>query len=426
MKAIWPVFILMIVTVPLAGEFKVYPFQDAFRVSLGPPVFFFFLLWMRRVPPVLSGLAVGIGVVLFRIAMDSGFDSGFSLGASFQVHYSVFFYYLTYAAVLAIAGLERYRRRPLLIGLLGTSAEILSNIAELSLRHSLLGGGTTWLYAGQIVLIAVIRSFFVLGFYHILTLRQVQLAGEQQKRQNERLLLMISNIYEETVQLRKTLQMAENITKDAYDLYKSLKPRGVPSESGELAGQALRISGLVHEIKKDNQRIYAGLAKVIAEESPADYMTPKEIGALAVRTNEKYADALGKAVSFLLQADEGLPPVHAYTTLSLLNNLAVNAVEAIREKGTVSVTLTGEGDWLEIRVADDGPGIPPAKRNVIFTPGYTTKYDASGKPSTGVGLAYVKEMTESLGGQVLLEDTAENGGTAFILRLPVSGISGKG
>ena len=42
------------------------------------------------------------------------------------------------------------------------------------------------------------------------------------KKQNEHMLMLISNLYEDAVHLKKTLQDAENITKKSYDLYKTL------------------------------------------------------------------------------------------------------------------------------------------------------------------------------------------------------------
>ena len=63
------IFICMLLIVPLAGEPRIHPFGNefsSFRVSFGSPMFLLFLLWLRNVPMAVSGLAVGIAVVLFR------------------------------------------------------------------------------------------------------------------------------------------------------------------------------------------------------------------------------------------------------------------------------------------------------------------------------------------------------------------------
>ena len=67
-------------------------------------------------------------------------------------------------------------------------------------------------------------------------------------------------------------------------------------------------------------------------------------------------------------------------------NLIINAIQAIREDGqiTVSAALTADGDQMEVRIADTGPGIPPDHIDSIFDPFFTTKTTGAG---TGLGLS---------------------------------------
>src|SRR5262249_7678484 len=66
----------------------------------------------------------------------------------------------------------------------------------------------------------------------------------------------------------------------------------------------------------------------------------------------------------------------------VLDNLIRNAVEAINGNGSIRVETDVLDRFLAIRVADDGPGIPPEVREKLFEPFFTTK--AHG---TGLGLA---------------------------------------
>ncbi|RMH37772.1 MAG: response regulator [Nitrospirae bacterium] len=108
----------------------------------------------------------------------------------------------------------------------------------------------------------------------------------------------------------------------------------------------------------------------------------------------------------------------------VLLNLIVNAAHAIAEvvspdgdqKGTITVSTRVDGEWIEIRVADTGPGIPPAIRNKIFDPFFTTKQVGKG---TGQGLAIAHDVVvKKHGGQITFE-TEVNQGTTFIVRLPL-------
>ncbi|MFY0545175.1 sensor histidine kinase [Brevibacillus sp. H7] len=419
------ILLLMLVMVPIAGELKFHPFNDDFRVSFGTTAFFFFLLWIRKIPSALNGMMAGIVVVLFRIGLDWLFADGFDISASYRLHLPAFFFYLTYGLMFSLLRINQYHHRPLLVGLMGTGAEIAANMMELALRSPVLDTVVTLPVMGQIAAIALIRSFFVLSFFNMIQLRQAKWMEEQQRIRNEHSLMMISNLYEESVQLKKTLQHVEEITRDCYELYRQLKETPAASGTG-FAQRALRIAGQVHEIKKDNQRIYAGLSKMISHENATDYMNIHDLIEIIVRSNQKYSRLLGKDVMFVTDISASPTDCHIYTTLSLLNNLVANAVEAIREQGTVSIAVVEDREWIEFRVRDDGEGISVKDKELLFKPGFTTKFDFSGKPSTGIGLSYVKELVESLHGTIAVEENTDGFTTVFIIRMPVSSLVQKG
>lgn len=113
----------------------------------------------------------------------------------------------------------------------------------------------------------------------------------------------------------------------------------------------------------------------------------------------------------------------------MLTNLLVNARDAMGGKGRIEVTLRHtrfteqecqvchtllQGDWLELGIADNGPGIDPDQQSRIFEPFYTTKSVGKG---TGLGLSMVSSAVERNGGHILL-DTAAGRGTRFRLLFP--------
>src|SRR5207253_2939545 len=96
-------------------------------------------------------------------------------------------------------------------------------------------------------------------------------------------------------------------------------------------------------------------------------------------------------------------------------NLVANAADAIGGKGTIRVRTSPardeKGGAVEIHVIDDGPGIPPAEREKIFTPYYTTK--ANG---TGLGLAIVQRIVTDHGGEITVREAIPKGAD-FVVRL---------
>lgn len=83
---------------------------------------------------------------------------------------------------------------------------------------------------------------------------------------------------------------------------------------------------------------------------------------------------------------------------------------------TVSLTTKKTGNSIEIRVADNGNGIPEKILDKIFQPFFTTKPTGQG---TGLGLSLSYDIVKSHGGALAVE-TKEGEGTEFIVRLPVN------
>jgi signal transduction histidine kinase len=126
-----------------------------------------------------------------------------------------------------------------------------------------------------------------------------------------------------------------------------------------------------------------------------------------------------------LDLDTHLPqiPGHPGALGQVILNMIINAVHAIKDRygdqpnGLIRIETAGNGDWVEIRVSDNGCGIPEHAQPRIFEPFYTTKDIGLG---TGQGLAISHSVIcEKHGGQ--LEFTTElNVGTTFTMRLPAT------
>ena len=118
-----------------------------------------------------------------------------------------------------------------------------------------------------------------------------------------------------------------------------------------------------------------------------------------------------KAHEPVLRADAG-------RLRQLLHNLIKNALEAIGdarkphiEVATCDIVENGQ-KWIELSVADNGPGLPAGFGERWFEP-----YTSSKQRGTGLGLAVAKKIAEEHGGSIRAENRA-GGGAVFVLRLP--------
>ena len=96
-------------------------------------------------------------------------------------------------------------------------------------------------------------------------------------------------------------------------------------------------------------------------------------------------------------------------------NLYRNAAEAMKGRGAIDVTVTGDGAGLAVTIADHGPGIPAELRQRVFEPYFTTKDDG-----TGLGLALVRVTLEAHRGTISVSETAGGGATFAIVFPPPS------
>jgi signal transduction histidine kinase len=102
----------------------------------------------------------------------------------------------------------------------------------------------------------------------------------------------------------------------------------------------------------------------------------------------------------------------------LLWNLVENAVRYTPPGGLIRLGMRREPDWVELTVADNGPGIAPEHLDHIFDRFY--RVDRARSRATGgagLGLAIVKHIAQAHGGSVSVESTVGQGST-FLVRLP--------
>ena len=117
---------------------------------------------------------------------------------------------------------------------------------------------------------------------------------------------------------------------------------------------------------------------------------------------------------------ETLPTVHASANQiqQVLMNLIMNAEQAMESRGRGVVTITASAasdNFVEVRVADDGPGIPKQAQGRIFEPFFTTKPAGKG---TGLGLSVSFGIVRDHGGTIDVKSEPGKGAT-FAIRLPV-------
>ena len=98
-----------------------------------------------------------------------------------------------------------------------------------------------------------------------------------------------------------------------------------------------------------------------------------------------------------------------------LESLVKNAIDALQGRsGTIILRVGAEQGMGEVRVIDDGPGVPKEIRRTLFEPGFTTK-----RGGWGIGLALSRRVVEDAHGGTLLLETTDKG-ACFLMRMPLA------
>ncbi|MGX9350493.1 ATP-binding protein [Shimia sp. W99] len=146
---------------------------------------------------------------------------------------------------------------------------------------------------------------------------------------------------------------------------------------------------------------------------------------------------VGERVSLILSNDPELPTIRADKRQleQVLMNLVVNARDAMPSGGEIRIlteklvlsmplerdrVTVPKGEYVSVRVADDGTGIAPDKLQKVFEPFYTTKRTGEG---TGLGLSTAYGIVKQTGGYIFVDSTIGIG-TTFTLLFPVHEFSG--
>ncbi|WP_420263797.1 sensor histidine kinase [Candidatus Magnetominusculus dajiuhuensis] len=122
-----------------------------------------------------------------------------------------------------------------------------------------------------------------------------------------------------------------------------------------------------------------------------------------------------KQIEFELEGDNAVIFVDSEQIERVFINLFLNAVEAMENRGVLSVSVENVDGMVKIRISDTGGGIPMEDVEKIFEPFFTTK-----DKGTGLGLAIVYNIVKKHDGDLKVESEPGRS-TTFVITLPTGG-----
>lgn len=405
--------------VGLTSVFFVHPFDNHFRFTFGVIVLSTLLLYFPKLPIILTAGLSGIVITATRIAIYVLSDaSQYDFYTATLLSLPAFCFYLIFGLLLYVLGVRKSIKNIPAIFFKLSLADFVSNILEIAIRLTFSISESVG-FLPSLVGVAILRSILTIyGYYALKRYRAFVLAEEHIKRYSQ-LIMIIAALKTEMYYLQKSSKDIEDVMARSFLLYQQLDShRSHAMMKEEIAGELLQIARDIHEVKKDYYRIMKGMEDMLTSAKRENGICISEILYMIEQNTIRFLHADTKKVTLTYSFTNDFRTNKHYAILSILNNLIINAIEACGENGRIRVSQLLQGDDVVFCVEDDGCGIDPKDMGLIFNPGYSTKHSAdTGKVSTGLGLAHVKNLTENLGGKVQVVSRLGKG-TAISVMLP--------
>lgn len=405
-------YIIPIISISLLGELYFYPFQGDFRFSVGVIALSLIILLKDDLKELTLGISASISVLLLRVFINSLSSSG-SLIELFAMDIPAAIYYFIFPLLAYLLSIRKNKDNPITTVPIIFFIDVFSNIIEAILRNTL-----DYKLFNYILLIALIRSLISYAIYIVFRNQEFIIRKKEHQKRYTQLNTIISNIQAETFYLKKSMKDIEDVMGKSHSLYEKNK------DNPEIKETALDIAREVHEIKKDYYRVLKGLENFVENFTENDSMKFKDIVYIIEDNINRYITQIDKDIIIEFKIKNDIFIKNYYLLFTILNNLIINAIDAIDVHGKISIKERIDDTHLFLNIEDNGEGIEEDTIDYIFSPGFTTKFNKlTGESSTGIGLSHVENIVKSLNGMIDVESKL-GAGTNFKIKIPLNLLRG--
>lgn len=405
--------------VSIGSQLYINVFSDDFIIALAVVIFGICLQIFPEINPIKLSILTGLCSPFFRCTvlwMNSG-DWNKSANAAlpdiiFYFCYGIIYYFLYYKKPL-----KNYT----LFWMTLVICDAMSNVAELTFMNGLSYVGPTIL--GTLFIIAMIRAVLILAVCLSIDGYKSLLAKEEHELRYKKLMVMASVLDSEIYFMKKSIVEIEDVMKKSFLLYRKTDNKDYPEELPVLT---LDIAKDVHEIKKGYIRVIKGLQDNFLSDIKITSLKIKDLVNILETDIEDLIKHKNKQIEFITKVHNVFIVKEHYILMSILRNLVVNAIDAIpnEKNGLIELSIlkkkVGDEEFYDFGIRDNGLGIKKEDLEIIFAPGYSTKFDKNtGDINRGIGLTLVKDLVErEFEGSITVE-SQEGVYTNFDILIPV-------
>lgn len=183
--------------------------------------------------------------------------------------------------------------------------------------------------------------------------------------------------------------------------------------SGELNTQQSEIVELLHDNSLQLQKLIEDLLNfnAISAKGPILNLQPIRLDEVVSEAINTYkVSMMARELTFRTKLGEVTILGDREKLRTVVDNLLSNAVKYSPDKGCIKVGLNSKSGYAVLDVLDEGPGIPQAQQQMVFTAFYQGKAaDAAPVKGSGIGLSIVREYVQAHGGRVAVMNKVKKG-----------------
>lgn len=256
-------------------------------------------------------------------------------------------------------------------------------------------------------------ALFEVMLYNIVAWVSGTLIEAERKRRKQ-----LKKAQEELIQANKYKVIGELATGIAHEIR---NPLGSIQGSLEILRKDYRPEDSKYEFLNILLKEVARLNKVVTDF--LNYARPSPPNLIDTEINQLiqetvlilYPQAVKKGVGLETDLEKNLPKIKADPSQlkQAFINLILNSLEAMEDKGAISILTFREKNWLKVRFQDTGKGMSGETKAKIFTPFFSTK-----EKGTGLGLGIVEKIVQNHKGEIRVESSLGKG-TVLTLSFPI-------
>lgn len=381
--------------VSIGSQLYINVFSDDFIIALAVVIFGISLQLFPEINPIKLSILTGICSPFFRcivLWLNTG-DWNKSANAAlpdiiFYFCYGIIFYFLYY---------KKAQDNYTLFWITLVICDAMSNTAELAFMNGFFYLHPTVI--GTLFVIAMIRGALILAVCLTVDTYKSLLAKEEHELRYKKLMVMASVFDSEVYFMKKSIVEIEDVMKKAFLLYRKMDNEDYPEELHSLT---LDIAKDVHEIKKGYIRVIKGLQDNFLTDIKISSLKMKDLTSILETDIDEIIRIKNKQVEFVTKTENNFIVNEHYSLMSILRNIVINAIDAIPhgQMGLIELHIykkqIEENSFVLFSITDNGLGIRNEDLDIIFAPGYSTKFDkTTGDINRGIGLTLVKDLVES-------------------------------